>query len=297
MTTPRPAGVFAAIVTPLTPEGRPDHARFLRHARWLLAHGCDGLNVLGTTGEAPALSADDRLALMEAAAEALDPARMMVGTGCPDLPTTARLTRAAGRLGFAAALVLPPYYYKGVSDAGIEAFFLRLLEADGLPPIFLYNFPQMTGLTFAPDLVFRLAEAAPAGIVGAKDSSGDLDYATRLAGFSGFAVFPSDEAALAQARMRGFAGCISATANLTCAAAQRLWRDPDDAAALSACRAGRAAIAAQPLIPAVKHMVARLHGDPGFAAVLPPLAPLGTGARAALDDLDLAAFGSAAVDG
>ncbi len=173
MTANRLTGVFAAIVTPVTAAGRPDHARFLTHARWLMDHGCDGLNVLGTTGEATSFAADDRIALMEAAAEALSPERLMVGTGCPDLPTTLRLTRAAGRLGFGAALVLPPYYYKGVADVGLESYFRRLADATDTP-LYLYNFPQMTGLSLSPALAARLARAAPGRIRGAKDSSGDL---------------------------------------------------------------------------------------------------------------------------
>ena len=153
----------------------------LDHARWLLDHGCDGPNVLGTTGEATSFSAEDRVVPMAAAAAALDPARLMVGTGCPDLPTTLNLTHRAGALGFGAALVLPPYYYKGVSDAGIEAHFLRLVDgavAEG-PPIHLYNFPQMTGLTFSPELVARLMAATGGRIEGAKDSSGDLDLCSQ----------------------------------------------------------------------------------------------------------------------
>jgi 4-hydroxy-tetrahydrodipicolinate synthase len=290
MTANRLTGVFAAIVTPVTAAGRPDHARFLTHARWLMDHGCDGLNVLGTTGEATSFAADDRIALMEAAAEALSPERLMVGTGCPDLPTTLRLTRAAGRLGFGAALVLPPYYYKGVADVGLESYFRRLADATDTP-LYLYNFPQMTGLSLSPALAARLARAAPGRIRGAKDSSGDLAYAGRLAEIPDFDVFPSDEATLARARAADFAGCISATVNVTCRAAARLWRDPDDAAALAACRDMRAAIAAHPLIPAVKHMVARRQGDPGFAETLPPLAPLDAVARQALDALDPDTFG------
>jgi 4-hydroxy-tetrahydrodipicolinate synthase len=291
MTRPALAGVLAAAVTPLSPSGAPDTARFLHHARWLLAHGCDGLNVLGTTGEATSLPAADRLALMQAAARGLDPARLMVGTGCPDLATTIRLTWAAGELGYAGALVLPPFYYKGVAERGLEAWFGDLVDATtGGPPLYLYNFPQMTGITFSPDLVRRLVAAAPGRIVGAKDSSGDTEYAAELATIPDFAVFPSDEATLAEAPARGFAGCISATANVTSAEAAALRASPGDAARRDSLRACRAAIARWPLVPAVKHLVARLHGDPAFARPLPPLAPVTAEARQALDTLDLAAL-------
>lgn len=279
-----PGGVIAAIVTPVTEDGTPDAARFLRHARWLLANGADGLNVLGTTGEATSFSADQRRNLMTEIAKELDPSRLMVGTGCPDLATTTELTRHAHDLGFGAALVLPPYYYKGVGDDGLYSYFASLVEAtaDRPIPILLYNFPQMTGIRFSPALAQRLSSDFPGRIVGAKDSSGDLDYAAELAKIDGFAVYPSDETALALAPEKGFAGCISATVNLSAPLAARLWRDPSDTALREAVRSSRAAISAAPLIPAVKQFVARLHGDTAFARVLPPLAPL---SQAEIDQL------------
>ncbi len=282
--TYRPRGVIAAIPTALTKDLRPDPAPMLRHARWLLADGCDGLNLLGTTGEASSLPAEGRMALMTAMAAEIPPARMMVGTGCPDLATTVALTRHAADLGFAGALVLPPYYYKGVDEAGIHAFFEGLIEAtaDRPIPIYLYNFPQMTGLRFEPGVASWLKAGYPDRIAGAKDSSGDLDYAAELARIAGFDVFPSDEAALAQAPARGFAGCISATVNLTAPLAQRLWQDPGDGALAEELSRRRRAVAATPLIPSVKALVARLHDLPGYARVAPPLSPLTTSQTQAL---------------
>ncbi|MDN2567201.1 dihydrodipicolinate synthase family protein [Aquibium sp. A9E412] len=284
-------GVVAAVPTPVTAAGEPDTERFCRHAAWALGHGCDALNVLGTTGEANSLSAGQRGAVMRAAAGALDTRRLMVGTGTPDLPTTAALTRLAGALGFAAALVLPPYYYKGVSDDGLFAWFAGLVEAtaETAIPLYLYNFPQMTGIAFAPALAERLAKAFPGRIAGAKDSSGDLAYTAALARIDGFKVFPSSETALAAADRDGYAGCISATVSVTAPLVARLWADRGNADLLRRAEAARAAIAAQPLIPAVKHLVGRLHGDAAFARVLPPLMPLAAGEARALDGLEIAA--------
>ena len=270
-------GVIAAITTPIA-GGVPDAARFVTHARWLMANGCDGLNVLGTTGEATSIPAAARKVLMSAAAAALDPARLMVGTGCADLETTAALTRHAAAEGYGAALVLPPFYYKGVSEAGLFAYFDGLVAATADRPIalYLYNFPQMTGLVFAPALVARLIAAFPERIRGIKDSSGDMDYAAGLTGRAGFKVFPSDETALAEAAARGFAGCISATVNLSAPLAHRLWQAPDDAALRAEVAAFRASLAGPGLIPGIKALVARRHGDGGHAAPLPPLmAPTG----------------------
>jgi 4-hydroxy-tetrahydrodipicolinate synthase len=270
-----PHGVLAAVPTPVTAGGDPDTQRFLAHARWCMANGCDGLNVLGTTGEANSFSKDQRLAVMEAAANGLGARRLMVGTGTPDAATAIELTRAARDMGYAGALILPPYYYKGVSDDGLFDWFGSVIEATQGIRIYLYNFPQMTGVPLSPALLRRLANAYPDRVAGAKDSSGDLAYAADIASIDGFDVFPSDESALAAALQKGFAGCISATVNVTAPLAARLWRNQTDGALLEQVRERRQSIAAHPLIPAVKHLVSRLHGDAAFQRVLPPHRPLG----------------------
>lgn len=275
-------GVFAAVPTPVDAGGEPDLGRFLLHARWALANGCDGLNVLGTTGEATSFSTRQRLAVMNAAAGGLDPARLMVGTGAPDIQTTVDLTRAAEQAGFAGALVLPPFYYKAVADDALFEWFARLATATRRIAIHLYNFPQMTGIRLSPDLARRLKQAFGSRIAGAKDSSGDLAYAAELAKIPRFAVFPSDEGSLSLAGKHRFAGCISATVNLTAPLAARLWRDPGNEALGAEVRAMRQAIAAHPMIPAVKYLLARLHGDGGFERVQPPHLPLDGAAKRAL---------------
>lgn len=269
-------GVIAAIPTPIDETGEPDTERFLAHARWLLSNGCDGLNVLGTTGEANSFSADQRRTVMRAAASELDRSRLMVGTGTPDIATTIALTRFAHECGFAAALVLPPYYYKGVSDDGLFAWFERLVAATQDAPIaiYLYNFPQMTGLTFSPALAQRLAQAFPGRIVGAKDSSGDLAYAAEIARIDGFDVFPSSETALARADADGYAGCISASVSVTAPLVAKLWAARSDVAILDAVKHARTTISSVPLIPSVKYLVGRLHDDTAYERLLPPHMPL-----------------------
>ena len=123
-------GVVAAIATPLDADGAPDSARLVGLADHLLSEGCDGLNVLGTTGEATSFTVEERIRLMEAvAASGLDMSRLMVGTGAAAVGDAVRLSEAAGRLGFAGALVLPPFYYKGVSEAGIVDYFRPIADA------------------------------------------------------------------------------------------------------------------------------------------------------------------------
>lgn len=291
MRTGRLGGVIAAVPTPVTEDREPDIRRFLGHATWALSQGCDALNVLGTTGEATSFALLQRKRIMAAAAEGLDRARLMVGTGTPDLVTTAELTRFAYEKGFAGALVLPPYYYKGVADDGLFAWFEALVAAtaDAPIPLYLYNFPQMTGIAFSPALARRLAERFPGRIVGAKDSSGDLAHSTQLALIEGFDVFPSSETALAEAESKGFAGCISASVNVAPSLSVALWRDQRNAGLLRRAGAIRAAVSARPLIPAVKYLVGRIHEDPGFERVLPPQIPLTEDQKQALAGVEIAA--------
>jgi 4-hydroxy-tetrahydrodipicolinate synthase len=269
-------GVIAAVPTPITEDLQPDARRFVTLCRWLLDNGCDALNVCGTTGEATSLTVAQRMALMRAAADALPLERLMTGTGAAAVGDAAALTRHAAELGFAAALLLPPFYYKGVSDDGIVAYFERIVAATADKPIdlYLYNFPQLSGVEYTPTLVKRLRAAFGTRIVGLKDSSGNLDYAAEIAALSpDFAVFPSTEAVLLKARAGAFAGCISGSANVTSRYCARAFHDGDEAALATAC-AVRTQASAQPLIPSVKALLAAELGDPALAAVLPPLTRL-----------------------
>jgi 4-hydroxy-tetrahydrodipicolinate synthase len=276
-------GVIAAIATPADANGDPDTSRATRLARFLIDNGCDGLNVLGTTGEATSFSLDERKAVMSAyKAEGLPLDRLMVGTGAAAVSDAVALTRHAAALGFAGALVLPPFYYKGVPDDGLIAYIDTLVKAtaDKPIPIYLYHFPAMSGLPWHVTLIKRLLESFPSRIVGLKDSSGDMAYARSVAAISpDFAVFPSTEAALIEARGGAFAGCISATANLNADLCARAWRS-GDAGALDAAVAIRKLFDGKPLVAGVKALLAHIHGDPALGRVKPPLAAFSASDRA-----------------
>jgi 4-hydroxy-tetrahydrodipicolinate synthase len=273
---PSLSGVIAAIATPVDEAGEPDCQRAVTLAKYLLANGCDGLNVLGTTGEATSFSREQRMRVMDAYAQASVPlARAMVGTGAAALDDAIALTRHAAALGFAGALVLPPFYYKGVPDEGLVACIKTLVEATAANPIplYLYHFPAQSGLPWHVALVRRLLEAFPARIVGLKDSSGDMAYARAVAALSPeFRVFPSTEAVLIEARENRFAGCISATANLNADLCARAFRE-GDTAALAAAVAIRKLFEGKQLVSGVKALLAHIHGDAELARVKPPLAP------------------------
>src|SRR5579884_977032 len=242
------SGVFAAIATPVQENGAPDLQRAVKLARFLLDNGCDGLNVLGTTGEATSFSVAERVAVMQTYKDGGLPLdRLMVGTGAAAVSDAIALTKAAEDLGFGGALVLPPFYYKGAPDDGLVAYVEAVVRATHLP-IYLYNYPAMSGLAWHVALIERLLKLFPSRIVGLKDSSGDMAYARSAAALAtGFAVFPSTEAALLEARGGQFAGCISATANLNADLCARAWRN-GDAAALEAAVAIRKLFEGKPLV-------------------------------------------------
>lgn len=283
--TQRLSGVIAAIATPVDENGAPDLKRAINLARYLLDNGCDGLNVLGTTGEATSFSVDERKSVMDAYKEnGLALQRLMVGTGAASVSDAVALTRHAAELGFGGALVLPPFYYKGVPDEGLIAYIDTLIRATERKPIpiYLYHFPAMSGVPWQVPLIRRLLDSFPSRIAGLKDSSGDMGYARSAAAISrNFAVFPSTEAALLEARQGDFAGCISATANLNADLCAQAWSQ-GDGSALNAAVAIRKLFDGKPLVSGVKALLAHIHGDPALSRVRPPLAPFSAADRASV---------------
>ena len=292
MSNNKVAGVFAAVPTPYTADFGPDIDLFLEHCNWVLDSGCDGINVLGTTGEANSQSLQARASIMRAAADSnLDRGGLMVGTGTPSLHETIELTQLAASLGYDAALVLPPYYYKPVTDDGLFEFFSQVFRAvaDSELGIYLYNFPQLTGMTFSTELVERLIGAFPRQLCGMKDSSGDMPYTENMAAtFAGsFDVFPGSEAPLPDSVEKGYAGCISASVNATAVIAAKVWQTREQVAAEDAAelRALRGAIQAVPIVAGAKMLTARRTGRDEWRRVLPPLSELTTEQEQSLADV------------
>jgi 4-hydroxy-tetrahydrodipicolinate synthase len=281
----RLSGVIAAVATPVEANGEPDTARATKLARFLLDHGCDGLNVLGTTGEATSFSLEQRKRVMSAyKAAGLPLNRLMVGTGAAATADAAALTRHAAELGFAGALLLPPFYYKGVPDDGLVAYVDTIVQAttEQPIPIYLYHFPQQSGLHWHVKLLRRLLDQFGSRIVGLKDSSGDMAYAREAAAISkSFDVFPSTEAVLIEARGGAFAGCISATANCNPDLCQLAWSKGDQAA-LDQAVTIRKLFDGRALVSGVKALLSHIHADAALARVMPPLAPFPAADRAAV---------------
>jgi len=278
-TIDRPKGVFAAALTPLGDDLVPDHAALIGHYRWLLRQGCDGIVCLGTTGEANSFSLDERLALLDALAGTELPSRLIVGTGCCAIPDSVRLTRMAIEIGAAGVLVLPPFYFKGVSDDGLFAAFGEVIErvADPRLRLYLYHFPKMTGLELGLDLIGRLIAAYPESVVGLKNSSGDWsNIRAMIEAFPGFDVFAGSEEFLLPTLRAGGPGCMSATVNLLApqtAALYAGWQGPQADATQAQLTLLRRALSRLPAIPAMKAILARERGA-SWAKVRPPLSPL-----------------------
>jgi len=256
--TQRIAGVLSPVVTPFKADLAPDPERFVRQCRWLLAQDV-GLAVFGTNSEANSLSVEERIELLEGLVGAgVDPARLMPGTGCCALPDSVRLTAHAVKLGCAGVLMLPPFYYKGVSDDGLFRSFAEVIERVGEARlrVYLYHIPPVAQVPITLGLVERLLRSYPAQTAGMKDSSGDWENTRAfLDAFapSGFDVFAGSETFLLRNMRHGGRGCISATANVHPGPIARLyatWQAADADAQQARLDEIRGVFATFPMIPA-----------------------------------------------
>src|SRR6202040_2534122 len=223
-------GVLAPVVTPFKADLSPDGQRFIAHCKWLLSQNC-GLAVFGTTSEANSLAAEERSTLLDAlVAAGVDTSRMMPGTGCCSITETVKLTSQAVKHGCAGVLMLPPFYYKGISEEGLYRYFSEVVQrvGDARLKIYLYHIPPVAVVGIGVGLVERLLKAYPNAIAGMKDSSGDWNNTkTFLDAFAknGFDVFVGSESFLLANMRNGGAGTISATANVNPAAIHKLYTE------------------------------------------------------------------------
>jgi 4-hydroxy-tetrahydrodipicolinate synthase len=271
-------GINAAVVTAMNADLSIDLDRMAAHCRWLLANRCDGLAVLGTTGEANSLGISERMEVLEGlASRGVPAAKMLPGTGTTAITDTVKLTRHAAELGCRGALLLPPFYYKGPSDDGLLAYFNEVIQrVAGDIKIYLYNFPQQSAIPFSVDFIARLLRANPGKVQGIKDSSGSyengLAYVEAFAR-DGFEVYAGDDSLLQSLLRKGSAGCITAASNVNCALGAEVyanWDNTSGTAAQEVLTATRKAVTSVPLIPALKSLVARNTGDARWLNIRPP---------------------------
>ena len=275
-------GILVPALTPFHPDLAPDSDAFVSHCRWLLDRGADGLAVFGTTSEANSLGVDERMALLEHLIDSgVSPDVLMPGTGTTALTDTVRLTAHAVQLGCAGVLMLPPFYYKAVTEDGLFASYSEIIQRVGSDAlrIYLYHIPPVSRIPLSLGLIGRLVSAHPATVVGLKDSSGDWrNTETVLTEYPQLATFCGSEVFLLDTLRHGGAGSITATANVNVAAIRHVygrWQDEDAEPLQAGIDAVRRAFEGYPLIPALKAVVAAHRDTVHWRTVRPPLRRLG----------------------
>ena len=285
------AGVLVPVLTPFTAAGEPDAGRFVAFCRWLLDEGADGLAIFGTTSEANSMSAGERMALLDRLiAAGIPAARLMPGTGACSITEAAMLIKHAVGHGCGGVLMLPPFYYKGMTDQGVYDFISAVIDKVGSAALrmYLYHIPPQTMIPFGVELVGRLIKAYPGTVVGLKDSSGDWANTKALCdayASSGFAIFPGSEIFLLDGLRAGGVGCITASGNVNVPGIRKVyenWRTPQADQLQADITLVRKTIQAYPMVPALKRIVAHFHGDPDWAAVRPPMERLSDAQSTAL---------------
>jgi 4-hydroxy-tetrahydrodipicolinate synthase len=281
--TKRIAGVLSPVVTPFSKDYTPDAARFVRHCKWLLKNGCSGLAVFGTNSEANSMSVAEKTKLLEALVAGGVPAgTLMPGTGHCALSDSIEMTRQAVKLGCAGVLMLPPFYYKGVSDEGLLRSFAEVIErvGDDRLRLYLYHIPPVAQVPISLALIERLLKRFPGIVAGVKDSSGEwANTKAMLDAFAkdGFDVFAGSEVFLLDNMRHGGKGCITATGNVNPGPIDnvfRKWQSADADALQAGISATRKIVQKQPMIPALKAIIAHFGSDPQWKTVRPPLVEL-----------------------
>ena len=279
----RIAGVLSPVITPFSRDYAPDTARFVRHCKWLLKNGCSGLAVFGTNSEANSMSVAEKTKLLEALVAGGVPAdTLMPGTGHCALSDSIEMTRQALKLGCAGVLMLPPFYYKGVSDEGLFRSFAEVIErvGDDRLRVYLYHIPPVAQVPISLTLIERLLQRFPGIVAGVKDSSGEWSNTkAMLDAFAkdGFDVFAGSEAFLLDNMRHGGKGCITATGNVNPGPIDHLfrkWQSADADALQAGISATRKIVQKQPMIPALKAIIAHFGNDPQWKTVRPPLVEL-----------------------
>lgn len=286
---PCPDGVYTACLTPLHADLSIDVDTWARHIRRLLNGGCTGVLLFGSTGEANSFSVAERQAGLEAVLDAGIPAdRLMVGAGCAALPDTVALARHALDRGVPNVLVMPAFYYQGITNDGAFAQLEQVVQRvdDARLSVYLYHFPTMSGVPYTHELITRLCDAFPHTIAGVKDSSSDWTHMQGLCTtFPDLQILAGNEAYLLDTLQAGGAGCISATVNVTAPLAGSIYQENLTADVRSnqhRLTRIRRTLMAHPTIPMLKQVMAWRTGHDGWLHLRPPLRPLGPHACHAL---------------
>ncbi|MCC7046761.1 MAG: dihydrodipicolinate synthase family protein [Alphaproteobacteria bacterium] len=281
MTTQAFAGILSPVLTPFDDDLRPNGRKLAQFCKSLLAEGCTALAPFGTNSEANSMSVEERMELLDQiVAAGVDPKKLMPGTGACALSDAVKSTKHAVAKGCGGVLVLPPFYYKGMSDDGFYRFFSETIQrvGDARLRMYLYHIPPQTVQGISHDLIERLIKAYPATVVGIKDSSGDWkNTEAMLKRFPGVGIFAGSEDFLLANMRAGGVGCITATGNVNAGMIRKLydtWQQPDADQKQAHISTVRKTIQRHPMIPSMKSLRAAWSGDKAWLNVLPPFLPL-----------------------
>jgi 4-hydroxy-tetrahydrodipicolinate synthase len=271
-----------AVTTPIGAGFHPDADLLLARCRQLMADGCDGITLFGTTGEGAEFSVADRTATLERViAGGLDPRRIIVSVGALSIPDVVALSLHALDQKVDGLLLMPPCVYRGgITEDGAFRFYAGVIDALARPDLrlYLYHFPDICGVPITPNVVRRLDERYPGNIAGIKDSGGDLDFTEGLLRrFSHLSIFTGSEMHVPQVLAGGGRGTICGLANVM----PRLMRAMFDAPNpferrrfIPQILGGDTIVSRRPFIASVKAILADATGNAAWRRVLPPMAEL-----------------------
>tara|TARA_B100002051_G_scaffold267999_1_gene297229 strand:+ start:246 stop:1175 length:930 start_codon:yes stop_codon:yes gene_type:complete len=212
------SGVFSAALTPIKHDLTINKDLYLRHCQYLMQQGHDGLAIFGTTGEANSLSIKEKKDNLEfLLSNRINPKVLISGTGSSSLNDAIVMTKHAANYKVRAILLLPPFYYKNVSDEGLINYYRHVIEkvGDNEMQYVLYHIPQHTYAPISFKMIEVLLKLYPNNVVGLKDSSGDGDRMMKIIKyFNNFSVFCGHDSLALNIVRRGGAGAITAGTNI-----------------------------------------------------------------------------------
>ena len=273
-------GLIAPILTPFNDDLSLNNEIYNGFAKYLLENGCSGLAPFGTTGEALSVSNKERMNALESMVKSgINPKVLIPGTGLCNFPDTVKISKHALELGCHGVMVLPPFYYKGVSNEGLFAHYERLISEINHPDlkIYLYHIPAMTGVPLSTELVSKLKSKYPDTVIGIKDSTGDWDNTKSFLEIDQLIVYPGAELLVIDSIKLGGPGCISATANINSKNISKVieyahngdWEEANKI--MEEVRNVRLLFQDYAPIPSQKAMLAKKFNEPLWRNVRPPL--------------------------
>ena len=275
--------IYAASLTPLTKSLEPNIPELINHVKWLLKSGSNGVALLGSTGEANSMTIEQRLKIIQKSAKQLPQEKLMIGTGSCAIRDSIKLTRASVDAGVYTVLVLPPFYYKPLSDESILRYFSELVSCIEEPKlrIIFYNFPKLSGYNFSINILKKLKQEFGKIASGIKDSSSEWENIISLVqNIKDFKVYAGTETFLLDTLNIGGAGCISASVNLTSIECQKVfqaWNMQEKDSAKEAQKKLsklRKILEIHPFIPGLKGLFYNHTNLDTWKNMLPPFFPL-----------------------